>query len=209
MSSEIVTATTHLERALAGDPVSLGALLMSYMNYLKVLSQGELDDRVRRRVSASDIVQETLLEAHRDFAKFNGATLFEFTGWLRRILINNLAQAVESHLIAAKRDVRRERSLDEVDASLNRSSVRLELMLADHGVSPSSALDQQEALVHLANSIGRLQKHYRDVIIQRHIEGRSFSEIADRTNRKPGTVRMLWVRAIEKLREQMTLDQES
>ncbi len=209
MSSELMTPTAYLERALSGDAASLGALLMSYMNYLKVLSQGELDDRVRRRVSASDIVQETLLEAHRDFAKFNGATLFEFTGWLRRILINNLAQAVENHLVAAKRDVRRERSLDDVDASLSRSSVRLEMMLADHRGSPSSALDQQEALVHLANSISQLPEHYRDVIVQRHIEGRSFSDIAERTNRKPGTVRMLWVRAIEKLREQMNLGQGS
>ena len=71
----------------------------------------QLDDRLRARVSSSDVVQETFYEAHRDFPAFRGATPEEFLGWLRRILLNNLLRAVEQHVTAAKRDVRREVSI--------------------------------------------------------------------------------------------------
>jgi RNA polymerase sigma-70 factor (ECF subfamily) len=193
-----------LRRSLDGDIDCLGALLAGYVNYLKVLSQAQLDVRVRRRVSSSDVVQETLLEAHRDFPQFQGQSLPEFTGWLRRILINNLARIVESHLLAAKRDIRREKYLEEVDESLNRSAARLERILADEGGNtPASEVDRQETLVRLADAIASLAPKYREVIILRHIEGESFSEIGSRMERTSGAARMLWMRAIEKLREAM------
>lgn len=192
-----------LRRSLDGDVDSLGALLTGYVNYLKVLSQAQLDVRVRRRVSSSDVVQDTLLEAHRDFPQFQGQSLPEFTGWLRRILINNLARIVESHVLAAKRDIRREKYLEEVDESLNRSAARLERILPDEGNTPASEVDRQETLVRLADAIASLAPKYREVIILRHIEGESFSEIGSRMDRTSGAARMLWMRAIEKLREAM------
>ena len=69
-----------LEQARTGDSESLGLLLKNYFRYLNSLSEGQIDPRVRQRVSPSDIVQETLLEAHRDFKSFVGTSLEEFTG---------------------------------------------------------------------------------------------------------------------------------
>ncbi|WP_442512233.1 sigma-70 family RNA polymerase sigma factor [Novipirellula sp. SH528] len=203
MNPTELSSSELLRLARAGDAASVGALLSKYGNYMEVITQAQLDARVRRRVSSSDVVQETMLEAHRDFEKFSGSTMAEFTGWLRKILINNLARTVETHLLAAKRDVRQERSLENADDALTRSHLRIESMLSDHARSPASEADHQEALVEMANAIANLPAEYREVIVLRHVEGLPFSDVAERMKRTPGAARMLWMRAIERLRETM------
>ncbi|MBB3205839.1 RNA polymerase sigma-70 factor (ECF subfamily) [Rhodopirellula rubra] len=197
-------ATQLLQLARNGDAESLETLLASYIGYLKVLSHSQLDPRVRGRLSASDLVQESLLEAHRDFTKFAGTTTAEFTGWLRKILVNNAARAVETHLLAAKRDYRREYSLDLLRQAADESHARLNSMTAVHRRGPASEAEHQEDLTVLSNAIEKLSTEYREVIVLRHVEGLTFADIAIRMNRSAGASRMLWMRAIEKLREAMS-----
>jgi RNA polymerase sigma-70 factor (ECF subfamily) len=45
-----------------------------------------------------------------------------------------------------------------------------------------------------------LPPQHRDVLVWRNLQGLSFEEIAARLDRKPGATRMLWLRAIERLR---------
>src|SRR5262249_47207336 len=78
--------------------------------YLLLLARVRLDARLRGRLDASDVVQQTLLEAHRDGADFRGGTDAERAAWLRQILARNLANAARDHG-RGKRDVGRERSL--------------------------------------------------------------------------------------------------
>lgn len=192
-----------LRHAAAGDRVSLDRLLASYSGYLSVLSRSQLDPRICHRVSPSDIVQETLMEVHRDFADFRGQEIQEFTGWLRQILVHNIARAVETHLQAAKRSVHREQVLGSLSASIDRSHHRLSGLAADSWRSPASEADHQESLSELAEALEHLPTDYRTVIVLRHIEGLGFSDVANRMQRSPGAVRMLWLRAIEQLRSAM------
>ncbi len=192
-----------LQQAKAGDRESLGKLLEAYQNYLRLLAQTQLDDQLRSRLSPSDIVQETMLEAHCDFPQFRGNSDSEFFGWLRRILANNLARAVEQHILTAKRDVRREVSRVQLDASLDHSAMRIEAILADHGSPADSHVSLQEQLVRLANALVKLTPDHRDVIVFRHFEGLPFADVAKRMNRSSGATRMLWLRGIEQLRHWM------
>ena len=96
---------------------------------------------------------------------------------------------------------RREVSLDDVDRSLDRSAVRLGNMLAGRGESPSSPAHQRERALEIADKLAQLRPDYREVIVLRNLEGLSFDEVAERMDRKPGAVRMLWLRAIEKFRQ--------
>src|SRR5690349_3733338 len=82
--------------ARGGDEQQLGRLLTLYRNYLTILATTQLDARLRRRVSPSDLVQEAMLGAYRDFPKFRGSTERELLGWLRQILINCLHHAYEA-----------------------------------------------------------------------------------------------------------------
>lgn len=184
-----------------GGNEPLGRLLELYRNYLAILATTQINPRLRRRMAPSDLVQETMLAAHRDFGKFRGSSEREFLGWLRQILINSLHHAVEVHLKAKKRDVRCEVSIEQVSAALDRSVVRFENVLADRGPSPSVPIRQRERSVALANQLARLKPHFRDVIVLRNLQGLSFDEVAARMNRKPGTVRMMWLRAIDKFKE--------
>jgi RNA polymerase sigma-70 factor (ECF subfamily) len=186
------------------DAAQLGQILQLYWNYLHLLAASQMDRRLRVRCSPSDLVQETFLEAHRDFWKFRGSTEREFLGWLRQILVNNLVVAARRHLEAAKRDVRREVSVEQMRADLDTSGLCLAALLAQTGTSPSSRLQREELLVALADSMAELPQHYREVLILRHLQGRSFPEIAGRLERGVGAVRMLWLRAIGQLRARLS-----
>jgi RNA polymerase sigma-70 factor (ECF subfamily) len=190
-----------LGQARAGSIEGLGQLLQLYANYLKLLVWAQLEQNLRARVSPSDIVQETFFEAHRDFVQFRGNTSSEFVAWLRRILVNNLCRVVEKHVLAEKRDVRREVSLERLATALEQSTARLDAVLPDPGPSPSAGLHRREMERVLADRLAELPSDYREVVVLRHIEGLPFEEVARRMERTSGAVRMLWLRAIKSLRE--------
>lgn len=190
-----------LDEARQGGNEPLGRLLQLYRNYLTVLATTQISPRLRLRMAPSDLVQETMLAAHRDFGKFRGASEREFLGWLRQILINSLHHAIEVHLKAKKRDLRCEISIEQVSAALDKSVLNFANVLADRGPSPSAPARQRERSVALANQLAKLKPHYRDVIVLRNLQGLPFEEVAARMNRKPTAVRMLWLRAIDKFKE--------
>jgi RNA polymerase sigma-70 factor, ECF subfamily len=200
-----IPAVSEIDRlftsAREGSNSCLGRLLTLYSNYLKLLVAAQLDNRLKARVSASDIVQEAFFEAHRDFNQFRGESKAEFVAWLRKIVVNNILRAVEQHVLAEKRDVRREISLDEVGRRLEQSTVRLETLLAVKCDSPSCHAARRENEIQLADALANLPADYRDIIVLRHIEGLPFEEVAVRMGRSSGAVRMLWLRALNKLRE--------
>ena len=102
-----------IDRARAGDRGALGTLLDRYRGLLRRLASQGLDPALGRRLDASDLVQQTFLEAAESFERFRGAGEAELTAWLRRILEYNLAGAARDHLFRQKRAARREASLDD------------------------------------------------------------------------------------------------
>jgi RNA polymerase sigma-70 factor, ECF subfamily len=184
-----------LARARAGEREALDRLLGLYRNYLRLLARTQVKIVLRGRLDPSDLVQEVLANAFEGFNQFKGATEGELTQWLRKILVRQLADQVKRHE-SQKRDVRREFSLDALD----RSVVEAEGILVSRLSSPSSQAARRERSVLLADALEKLPADYREVIILRHLERVEFSEIARRMDRSAGAVRMLWVRALEKLR---------
>jgi RNA polymerase sigma-70 factor (ECF subfamily) len=206
MSSED-QAQRLISQARQGDPQALGPLLESYRNYLTLLARAQLGRSLRTRSSPSDVVQETYLEAHRDFAQFRGRSEAELVSWMRTILLHNIARVVERHRGAQKRDVRREDSLRRHVADMERSSSQFDLALVSAWSSPSGQVQRREQAVLLADQLARLSKPHREVIILRNLEDCSFEEVAERMGRSSGAVRMLWLRAIDQLRKQLQREQ--
>src|SRR3954454_22854866 len=97
-----------------------------FRSYLCMLAELHLGGRAGAKLDASDIVQPTLLDAHRGRDQFRGRTEAEMAAWLRRILACNLADAARA-LGREKRDAGRERSLE---LRLEASSIQLESWLA-------------------------------------------------------------------------------
>lgn len=190
-----------LEAARRQKSVALGELLQLYRNYLTVLAATHLDNRLRRRMNPSDLVQEAMLAAHQQFQGFRGGTERELLAWLRQILINCLRDGVDNHLRAKKRDLRREVPMEPLSRNSDQSGVFLDRGLADTGPSPSEPSHQRERAVELANQLARLRPEHREVIVLRNLQGLSFNDIAQRMERKPGSVRMLWLRAMDQFRK--------
>jgi RNA polymerase sigma-70 factor (subfamily 1) len=184
-----------LARARAGEREALDKLLGLYRNYLRLLARTQINATLRVRVDPSDLVQEVLKNAFQGFDQFAGRTEGELTQWLRKILVRQLADQVKGHQ-SQKRDVRRDLSLDALD----RSVVEAEGILVSRLSSPSSQAARRERSVLLADALEQLPADYREVIIWRHLERVEFTEIGRRMGRSAGAVRMLWVRALEKLR---------
>src|SRR6187455_2420617 len=90
LSSSQRAAQELLLAVRGGDEQQLGRLLQLYRNYLTILATTQLDARLRRRISPSDLVQEAMLGAYRDFAQFRGVSERALLGWLRQILIHCL-----------------------------------------------------------------------------------------------------------------------
>lgn len=190
-----------VERARRKESAPLGELLELYRNYLTILASTQLDRRLRQRISPSDLVQEAMLAAQRDISDFRGRTERELLAWLRQILINCLHHASAMHLKAKRRDVRREFSIEQMSAALDRSAEQFDHLLADPGPSPSAPVHARERSIAIANQLAKLRPQYRDVIVYRNLQGLSFDEIAERMERNTGAVRMLWLRAIERFKE--------
>jgi RNA polymerase sigma-70 factor (ECF subfamily) len=168
-------------------------------SYLRLLARAQLDDRVQQRVDASDIVQETLLEAHRAREQFSGESAAELMAWLRRILARRMSHALRDHL-RQRRDLRRERSLE---ANLQASSARLEQFLASDVSSPSQRAMAAEHVQQLADALESLTPEQREAIVQHYFRGRTVPQIAASMLRSEAAVGGLLHRGMQALRTQL------
>jgi RNA polymerase sigma-70 factor, ECF subfamily len=174
--------------------------LERYRSYLELLARLKLDRRLRGKLDASDVVQQTLLEAHEALESFRGNDVAAQAAWLRQILARNLANAVRD-LTRAKRDVRKERSLQ---ADLDNSASRMEGWLAAGQSSPSQKLERHERALQLAEALAQLPQAQRDAVVLRHFQGLPLSDIAEQLDCTTAAVTGLLHRGLKNLRKYLT-----
>lgn len=185
--------------AREGSPTALGQLLEACRPFLLAVAERELAPDLRAKAAASDLVQETCLDAQRDFPAFEGGTAEEVRAWLRRVLLHNLGDLRQRFRDVGKRDVRREASLD-ADGSDARQKA---LALPDDTPSPSSHARRREEETLVEAALAKLSEAHRQVIHLRHRDRRSFAEIGRLMGRSEEAVQKLWERAIQQLRHEL------
>jgi RNA polymerase sigma-70 factor (ECF subfamily) len=190
-----------LRWARTAGGAALGELLEPYSGYLALLARLQIGRRLQGKVDAADLVQETFLEAHRHFARFQGSTEAELVAWLRQILAARLAKLVRRYLGTQRRNVRLEQQLV---VELEQSSQVLDQGLMAASSSPSHQAARREQAVLLGAALEQLPEDYREVLILRHLEGLSFPEVAQRMGRTVLSVKKLWARALPRLRDILT-----
>ena len=167
-----------------------------FRSFLRLLVEIELSPRLRVKEDASDIVQQTLWEAHRDLPAYRGQTEAELVGWLRTILARNLLN-VAQHYHTQKRDVAREQSLA---VHLDQSSARVAGFLASEQTTPSQAAVHNEEIQQLADGLAQLLDGERTAIVLKHFRGWSLSQISEHLGRPPDAIAGLLKRGLKKLR---------
>lgn len=192
MEKVVAPRGNWLREAQLGSAEALERLLDSFRAYLLAVAGSEIDDGLRAKVAPSDIVQETLFEAHQGFGRFQGDSTDAMLAWLRRILLNNLANHRRHFYDTDKRDVRREVPLDAASD---------DLPVLFGAPVPGLAKAEQEQL--LERALADLPDDYRLAIVGRNRDNLTFVQIGERLGRSEEAARKIWTRAIVALKEKL------
>jgi len=179
-----------------GAQSAIGSILEECRNYLLLIANRELGQSIQAKIGASDLVQETFLQATQIFDRFEGTSRRELASWLGQILEHKLAQANRRILGTEKRDANREQPLPLaseflLDARLPRNP------------TPSEAVASQEEREVLRLALLQLPAEYQLAIEMRGLKQQSFDELGKALNRSPDAARMIWARAIVRLRQEL------
>jgi RNA polymerase sigma-70 factor (ECF subfamily) len=182
-----------IDSARTGSPEALGRLLEECRQYLLLVANEELPSDLRPKVGASDLVQETFLRAQDHFAQFRGTSADDLLAWLRRILLNQLANVTRHYRATDKRQLGRELALAEAPLE------QLQDAVATDDESPRARLVAREAEHDLERALAQLTAEQRQVIEWRNRDELSFEEIGRRLGRSAEAGRKVWARAVEAL----------
>ncbi len=183
-----------LERARRGEEAAFDRLFARYREPLRRAVALRLDRRVAARVDASDVVQETYVEAARRLPAYLEANEMPFDLWLRWLAREKVLAAHRQHLAADKRAVGRELG------PLVDSSAQIVRGLVGAGPTPSQALARIELAQCLKKALEELDEEERELIMWRHFEQLTSRETARLLGITDAAASKRYVRALERLR---------
>ena len=187
-----------LTAARGGSEEARGKVFAACRNHLLHIAERRLRADLRSKGGTSDLVQQTLLDAHRDFDCLQGKSEQELLAWLRQILVHNLAHFHRSYRATAKRDLKREVPLPGATSTSDGGAD-----IAGQTPTPSQEVVAREEADGVEQALERLPEEYRQVLILRHKEQRTFEEIGQLMGRSTSGARTLWLRAVELLDQEL------
>jgi RNA polymerase sigma-70 factor (ECF subfamily) len=188
-----------LTRAGGGDQLAISELLSRHRDRLKRMVAVRMDPRLSRRVDASDVVQDTFIEAVRKLPEYIQERPIEFYPWLRQLAWNRLVDLYRFHIQGARRAVDREVN---VGTGLSDDSVAaLARQFATGESSPSGNAVRAELRIHVRMALESLPEKYRDALVMRHLEQLTIKEIAAIVGTPEGTIKARLFRGMRMLHE--------
>ena len=191
-----------LRCAQQGDQDAVRQLIERHREPLRRLIHLRLDRALQRRVDASDVVQDVLLEASRRLSDYLRDPAMPFHLWLRQIARDHLIDVHRRHRLAERRTVDREQPLD-APAFAHRSSIDLAADLKDHELTPAAAAIRQELERRLHEVIAQLDEDDREILLMRYFEQMSNQEIAQALGLSEAAAGMRHLRALRRMRTLM------
>jgi len=183
----------EIERARAGDLDALGRILESFREPLEKIAGRWLGKDLVAKTGDSDLVQEALLGAHFDFARFQGQSRAELFAWLRAILQNRLAFVARHY-----RDTEMRRVDREIPCGAPFDGGPWDTLLAS-STTPGARAARRESEAALRRALETLPDDYRRTVIWHHYDGLGFEEIGARLGRSAEATRKLWSRSLFRL----------
>jgi RNA polymerase sigma-70 factor (ECF subfamily) len=187
-----------IQQASRGDGSARQQLLVRHRGRLRQMVAIRLDRRLAKRVDPSDIVQEALTDAAQNLSDYLRDRPLPFYPWLRQFAWQRLLMAQRHHIKAQRRSVLREQADDPLFP--DQSAAELADRLFAGGTSPSQRLIRSELRRGVQEALGRLSPSEREILIMRHLEELSATEIGAVLEISPGAVRARLFRALERLR---------
>jgi RNA polymerase sigma-70 factor, ECF subfamily len=172
--------------------------LEPHRNYLEVLAESRIEPKLRRKIDAPDVVQDTFVAAYiarKSMPKSDDPD--DIRRWLVTILKNKLTD-IRRKFYGQKRDLLQENS---VEIEMNQSAQGIEAMVAAVQTSPSGAAIRREHLMELAKAIRSLENDQREVIVEKYINNRTLAEISQDLGKTEKSVAGLLYRGMLSLKE--------
>jgi RNA polymerase sigma-70 factor, ECF subfamily len=178
-----------------GDPDAVDRLLDRHRDSLHRMVQCRLNPGVRRRVDASDVVQDALLTASRRLADYLQNPSIPFHAWLRQLTRDRLADVYRREL-ADKRDVSRE----QTNAAMERSSLHPLAQAHDLQLTPAAMLLRKEFAERFQHAVSQLETDAKEIILMRHAEQLTNSQTAELLGLSEAAAGMRYLRALRQLK---------
>lgn len=190
-----------LNHARAGDGGAVNQLLDRHRDAVRRMIDLRMDKILKRRVDASDIVQEVMIDANRRLQTYLQNPVMPFHLWLRQMAKDRLIDAHRRHRGAARRSIDREQPL--AVAASNESSLDLVAQLRDQELTPAAAATWHELERRFQTACDQLDTLDQEVVLMRHFEHLSNTEAATALDISPQAASMRYLRAMRRLRELM------
>jgi len=184
---EMGTVPTH---------ANVGPVLKGFEPRLFRMLTFRLDPRLNRRIDPDDVLQESFAEVLRRLDEYRAAPSMPFYLWVRLITVQKAAQLQRRHLLAARRDVRREVS----PVGLPASSISLAAVLVDSGSTPSQEVGRSEAVERVRIALEHMEDDDREILTLRFFEQLSVEEAAMAMGLSASGVAKRLVRALVRLK---------
>lgn len=188
-----------LDAARDGDAAAHNALLERHREGLRRMIGLRMDRVLQRRVDASDIVQDVLVEAHRRLSDYLQASGMPFQLWLRHLARDRLIDAHRRHRGAARRSLDREQP-QAGSAYDDQSAFDLAAMVRDRELTPAAAATHHELERRFQAALETLDEVDQEVILMRHFEELSNQETAAALELSEPAAGMRYLRAMRRLR---------
>jgi RNA polymerase sigma-70 factor (ECF subfamily) len=188
-----------LDRARRGDDDAINGLLARHRAAIRRMIDRRMDRVVQRRVDASDIVQDVMLEANRRLGDYLANPTMPFQLWLRHMARDRLIDAHRRHRVAANRSLDREVPLVAGDGA-NQSQADLMGQLADRELTPAATATWRELERRFAAAVDQLDEDDRTIVLLRHFEHLSTAEAAAVLELSKPAAGMRYLRAMRRLR---------
>ncbi|MEX0687071.1 MAG: sigma-70 family RNA polymerase sigma factor [Pirellulales bacterium] len=188
-----------LERVRQGDGDAINGLLERHRAAIRRMIDQRMDRVVQRRVDASDIVQDVLVEANRRLKDYLANPTMPFRLWLRHMARDRLIDAHRRHRVASTRSIDREVPL-VTGGDSDRSGADLAGQLADRELTPAAAATWHELERRFADAVEQLEEADRQIVLLRHFEHLSTAEAAEVLGLSKPAAGMRYLRAMRRLR---------
>jgi RNA polymerase sigma-70 factor, ECF subfamily len=188
-----------LERVRQGDGNAINGLLARHRAAIRRMIDQRMDRVVQRRVDASDIVQDVLIEANRRIGDYLANPTMPFQVWLRHMARDRLIDAHRRHRVASNRSLDREVSLAVPDGP-DRSQADLVGQIADRELTPAAAATWHELERRFADAVELLDEDDRRIVLLRHFEHLSTADAAAVLGLSKPAAGMRYLRAMRRLR---------
>lgn len=188
-----------LTRAGDGDRAALDELFARHRDRLTRMIRMRLDRRVQGRVDASDVIQETHVEAFERFPEFLRQRKLPFFLWLRFLAGQKVIQLHRHHLGAQRRDPRQEVRLHGGPLPEATSTALAQQLLGGY-TGPSEAAARAELRLRLEEALNAMEPVDREILALRHFEQLSNAEAARELGLEEAAASKRYVRALRRLK---------